>query len=155
MHIRLTSHQVIKMTAVKVNCLGAISILRKLLYFIVDGESCVKFLQLKNDFILEVERLFEDFEELEDKKETEEYLSGLRGYQLSDQDDDNYYMAKSQIYKIVELLGKKDIYEARVCQIMALLYMENIVYNKCIGNPNYIYLISTPLRAPLQYLQKI
>jgi hypothetical protein len=135
------------MSAAKVN--NSMSILSNILCLTLHNRvSCDRLLQLKNAFILEVERLFEGFEELEDKRETEEYLSRLGMIHLGNDNDNNCHMATAQICKIVKLLGEEDIKEARACQFMAVNYMETIVYNKCKCNPYFTYLIDKSYPVP-------
>jgi hypothetical protein len=126
------------MSAAKAN--NSMSILRNILDLTLHNRvSCDRLLQLKIDFILELERLFEGFEELQDN---EEYFSGLECIHLGDDNDNNYHMATAQICRIVKLLGEEDIKEARVCQFMVINYMETIIYNKCKCNPYFTYLIN-------------
>ena len=149
------------MSTAKVN--NCLEVLCDIMYLTLHNRvSCDRLLQLKNAFILEVERLFEGFEELEGKIEPEEYISEFGSFQidtlkyyselgpihLGDDNDNNYYMATSQIYRIVELLREKDIKEARVCQFMVVSYMESIVYNKCKCNPYCAYLIDKSYHVP-------
>jgi len=154
------------MSAAKLNI--SLEVLRDIMYLtLYNSESGDKLLQLKNTFILEVERLFEGFEELKGKIEPEEYISEFGSFQidtlkyyselgsiyLGDDNDNNYYMATSQIYRIVELLREKDFREAKVAQFMAVSYMESIVYNKCKCNPDYTYLIDKSYPVPAKVLE--
>jgi hypothetical protein len=130
---------------------NSMSILRDIVYLTLHNRvSCDRLLQLKNAFILEVEKLFEGFEELRDD---EEYLSGLECIHLGDDNDNNYHMATSQICRIVKLLGEEDIKEARVCQFMVVNYMETIAYNKCKCNPYFTYLIDKSYPVPAKVVE--
>ena len=115
----------------KTHYLNAMSNLRNLYKLKLDEtESGNKVTLLKKTFISEVEKMFEGFEEFEDRRLTADYLSNYGKIYLEPDNFNNYEMAEIYLKCILRHLDKNEICKARVSQYMAIEHMKSLAYNK-------------------------